>query len=74
MDNLNQELRFQAPRCYAVNALESVAFYKEPLGSPRLITSSVGNDRCTSAALLKQYCKLFLPEHVTLAGVNVAHE
>ena len=71
-DNLLEETRWQSPREYCENMLETVAFYKEPLGNSRHVLPQ-DNDSCSSAELLKQYCSLFTPQRFVLAGVNVDH-
>lgn len=71
-DNLLQEQRWQRPTEYAVDQLESVAFFKEPLGSPRMVPP-FANDKCSSTAMMEQYASLYLPSAVTVVGVNVAH-
>lgn len=71
-DNLLEEMRWQTPREYCEQMLETVAFFKEPLGNPRHV-QPIDNDNCSSDKLLKQYCKYFAPQRVTLAGINVDH-
>lgn len=51
MDNQLKELRWQNPREYCTDAVETVAFFKEPLGSPRMV-STAANGRCDGKALL----------------------
>lgn len=72
IDALLQEQRWQKPRDYVVDQLETVAFFKEPLGNPRLVPA-FANDKCSSEAMLNQYASLYVPSAVTIAGVNVAH-
>lgn len=73
MDNQLQELRWQSPRDYAIDSLETVAFYKEPLGSPRMVPPKA-NDRCSHKALLDHWASLFQPKHIVVAAVNVPHD
>jgi mitochondrial-processing peptidase subunit alpha len=73
MDNLLQEQRWQKPRDYVVDQLETVAFFKEPLGNPRMVPS-YANDKASSTALMNQYASLFVPSNVTVAAVNVNHD
>ncbi|EPY35284.1 mitochondrial processing peptidase [Strigomonas culicis] len=73
MDNQLQEQRWQNPRDYVVDQLETVAFYKEPLGSPRMVPPKA-NDRCGHKALLDQWASLFQPNRIVVAGVNVPHD
>ncbi|CAD2220872.1 mitochondrial processing peptidase [Angomonas deanei] len=73
MDNQLEELRWQQPREYVVDQLETIAFYKEPLGSPRMVPPKV-NDRCNQKALLDQWASLFHPKNITIAAVNVPHD
>lgn len=72
-DNLLDELRWQNPRVYAADQLETVAFYKEPLGMPRMVPENA-NDKVTSEKLLTQWARLFKPKNITIAAVNVKHE
>lgn len=73
MDNQLDEMRWRSPREYAVDQLETVAFYKEPLGSPRMVSHEV-NDRCSHKALLDHWAAHFQPARITIAGVNVPHD
>lgn len=73
MDNQLAEQRWQSPREYCVDQLETVAFYKEPLGSPRMVPPHT-NDRCSHKALLDHWAALFQPRNITIAAVNVPHE
>ncbi|KAK7200170.1 mitochondrial processing peptidase alpha subunit [Novymonas esmeraldas] len=73
MDNQLDETRWQSPRDYAVDQLETVAFYKEPLGAPRMVPR-IANDRCSHKALLDHWAANFLPSRITVAGVNVPHD
>ena len=72
MDNQLEEMRWQNPRQYCVDMLESVGFWKEPLGSPRHVWAS-SNDKANHTALLNQWATYFTPKRVTVAGVNVEH-
>nr|CCC94999.1 putative mitochondrial processing peptidase alpha subunit [Trypanosoma congolense IL3000] len=72
VDNNLKELRWQHPTQYAVQQLETVAFYKEPLGNPRHVPEC-SNGRITSRAMLDQYAKYVTPDRVVIAGVNVEH-
>ncbi|CUG92401.1 mitochondrial processing peptidase alpha subunit, putative [Bodo saltans] len=72
MDNLASEARWQRPREYTVDRLETVAFYKENLGSPRFVLPE-SNDACSSEKLMLQYSKYITPSRVVIAGVNVDH-
>lgn len=73
MDNQLEEMRWENPRTFVVDALETVAFYKEPLGSPRMVPKHA-NDRCGHKALLEQWAALFQPKSITIAAVNVPHD
>jgi processing peptidase subunit alpha len=73
MDNLREELRWQQPREYAVNQLETVAFFREPLGNPRYVAPEF-NGAATHAALLQQWATFAHPSRVVIAGVNVEHD
>jgi mitochondrial-processing peptidase subunit alpha len=73
MDNQLEEMRWQTPREYAVDQLETVAFYKEPLGAPRMVPK-IANDRCSHKALLDHWAANFLPSRIVIAGVNVPHD
>lgn len=72
-DSERNEMRWTQPRTYAINELEGVAYYREPLGNPRLI-DPILNDKVTSDVLLDKYVTYFNPNRVTIVGVNVAHE
>lgn len=73
MDNQLEEMRWQNPREYAVDQLETLAFYKEPLGSPRMVPPAA-NDRCNQTALLEHWARYFKPQNIIIAGVNVPHD
>jgi processing peptidase subunit alpha len=73
LDNELEEQRWQQPRQYAVDQLETVAFLKEPLGMPRRVPD-FANDKCSSEKLLAQWSRLCKPKNVTIAGVNVKHD
>lgn len=72
MDNQLEEKRWQNPREYCEEMLETVAFFKEPLGNPRSVQPQ-DNDNCSSAQLLKQYCRYFAPQRMTISAINVDH-
>ncbi|XQJ26694.1 mitochondrial processing peptidase alpha subunit, putative [Leishmania guyanensis] len=73
MDNQLEEMRWQNPRDYAVDQLETVAFYKEPLGAPRMVPR-IANDRCNHKVLLDHWAANFQPNRIVVAGVNVPHD
>lgn len=73
MDNQREELRWQNPREYCVDALETVAFFKEPLGSPRMVPPEA-NDRCGQKELVAHWAAHFHPSNVTVAAVNIPHD
>ncbi|KPI89540.1 putative mitochondrial processing peptidase alpha subunit [Leptomonas seymouri] len=73
MDNQLEEMRWQNPREYVVDQLETVAFYKEPLGAPRMVPK-IANDRCSHKALLDHWSAHFQPSRIVIAGVNVPHD
>lgn len=73
MDNQRSEQRWQVPREYSVDQLETVAFFKEPLGSPRHVPA-YSNDKASSVALMDHYASLITPANVTIAAVNINHE
>lgn len=73
MDNQLSEHRWQNPREYVLDQLETVAFFKEPLGNPRMVPATV-NDKCTSELMLEQYSALYVPSNITVAAVNVKHQ
>jgi processing peptidase subunit alpha len=72
MDTLLEEQRWQRPREYVVDQLETHAFFKEPLGNPRLVPPTL-NDNCTSQSLIDHWARLFVPSNVIVAGVNVSN-
>lgn len=62
-----------SPSRYAIQQLETVAFFKNRLGSP----SHVPRDRVslvTAAELQQHYNRYVVPSRVVIAGVNVVHE
>ncbi|KAG5502371.1 hypothetical protein JIQ42_05248 [Leishmania sp. Namibia] len=73
MDNQLEEMRWQHPRDYAIDQLETVAFYKEPLGASRMVPR-IANDRCGHRALLDHWAANFQPSRIVVAGVNVSHD
>lgn len=72
IDNQVEELRWQYPAEYAKQMLETVAFYREPLGNPRFVPA-LSNGAITSSVLLDQYSRYVVPSRVVVAGVNVDH-
>ncbi|EPY27820.1 mitochondrial processing peptidase [Strigomonas culicis] len=72
IDNQLKELRWQAPAAYAVQQLETVAFYREPLGNPRFVPE-LNNGNISSKVLLDQYSRYIVPSRIVIAGVNVEH-
>ncbi|KPI88662.1 mitochondrial processing peptidase alpha subunit putative metallo-peptidase Clan ME Family M16 [Leptomonas seymouri] len=72
IDNQVEELRWQYPAEYAKQMLETVAFYREPLGNPRFV-QAINNSAITSSVLLDQYSRYVVPSRVVVAGVNVDH-
>lgn len=72
IDNNLKELRWQHPARYAIERVETVAFYKEPLGNPRHVPEN-NNGNITSKVLLDQYAQYVTPDRVVIAGVNVDH-
>jgi len=70
MDNILEEHRWQNPREYAVDKLETVAFYREPLGAFRYVLPEF-NDEVGHKALLDHWASLVVPQNIILAGVNV---
>lgn len=73
LDAVNEETRWSQPRTYCVNELETVAFYKEPLGNPRMVPPET-NDKCNTEALLAKYCTFMTPGRVTISAINVPHQ
>lgn len=73
MDAAYEELRWKDPREFCALQLENIAFFKEPLGSPRFV-SQHANDYASHEALLTQYSEHFLPANVTIAAVNVEQD
>ncbi|KAG5483474.1 hypothetical protein CUR178_07795 [Leishmania enriettii] len=72
IDNQVEELRWQHPAEYAKQMLETVAFYREPLGNPRFVPA-ISNSSISSSVLLEQYSRYVVPSRVVIAGVNVDH-
>ncbi|KAG5484047.1 hypothetical protein LSCM1_05901 [Leishmania martiniquensis] len=72
IDNQVEELRWQCPAEYAKQMLETVAFYREPLGNPRFVPAA-SNSAISSSVLLEQYSHYVVPSRVVIAGVNVDH-
>jgi len=73
LDAQNEESRWKTPRDYVVDQLETVAFYKEPLGNPRMVPPET-NDRCTTVELLNKYATYMTPQRAVVVGVNVDHQ
>lgn len=73
MDTAHAEKRFQQPREYCIDNLETVAFNREPLGNPRDVTP-VMNDKADAASVLDQWAKFCKPSRMVVAGVNVDHD
>lgn len=73
MDNLLEEQRWQNPREYCVDQLETMAYYKEPLGNPRHVWANA-NDKASHTALLDHWSTYFAPNRITISAVNVNHD
>eukprot|EP00743_Colponemidia_sp_Colp-15_P017030 GILK01020936.1.p1 GENE.GILK01020936.1~~GILK01020936.1.p1 ORF type:complete len:411 (+),score=51.77 GILK01020936.1:102-1235(+) len=73
MDALLEEQRWQQPRDYCVDQLETIAFHKETLGNPRRVPVTA-NDACSSKRLLDHWAKHATPDRVIISGVNVDHQ
>ena len=73
MDNQLEEQRWQQPREYCVDQLETLAFHKEPLGNPRRVPPTA-NDACNHKRLLDHWAKHATPDRVVIAAVNVNHQ
>lgn len=73
IDNQVKELKWLYPAEYAKQMLETVAFYREPLGSPRFVPEN-NNGNITSQVLLDHYSRYVLPSRTVIAGVNVDHD
>lgn len=72
MDAIREESRWQTPREYTVDQLETIAFFKEPLGNPRLVPP-LANDVCTQEKLVDQWASLCVPSRVIIAASNISH-
>ena len=72
LDNQFEELRWQRPRDFVKERVETVAFFREPLGNSRSVLPS-NNDALSTDKLLDQYCKYVVPSRVLLVGVNIEH-
>jgi processing peptidase subunit alpha len=72
LDNQYEELRWQRPRDFVKERVESVAFFREPLGSSRSVLPT-NNDALSTEKLLDQYSKYVVPSRMVLAGVNIPH-
>ncbi|CCW61862.1 unnamed protein product [Phytomonas sp. EM1] len=68
-----KELRWQRPTEYAKLALERVAFYLEPLGSPRYVPVE-NAPNLTFQVLREHYDRYTAPPRIIIAGVNVDHD
>lgn len=73
IDSQLKEMRWQYPAQYAQQMLETVAFYREPLGNPRFVPED-NNSNISSKVLLDQYSKYVIPSRVVIAGVNLSHD
>eukprot|EP00744_Colponema_vietnamica_P003958 GILI01005991.1.p1 GENE.GILI01005991.1~~GILI01005991.1.p1 ORF type:complete len:472 (+),score=172.46 GILI01005991.1:64-1479(+) len=73
MDAQLEEQRWQQPRDYCVDQLETIAFHKETLGNPRRVPVTA-NDACSSKRLLDHWAKHATPDRVIISGVNVDHQ
>lgn len=73
LDARREESRWQNPREYAVDELETVAFFKEPLGNPRSLPPAM-NGKANTVNLLEKFASFITPERVTIVGINVPHQ
>jgi len=73
MDAISEEQRWQQPRDHCIENLEQLAFYREPLGNPRLVPA-YANDDISSAVLQQQWANTFQPSRIVIAGINVNHD
>lgn len=73
LDAQREETRWNHPREYSIDELETVAFYKEPLGNPRMVPVST-NDKCNQAKLIEKFATFMTPQRITVVGVNVPHQ
>lgn len=73
MDNILEERRWQEPRDYAIDQLETVAFHREALGNPRYVAPEF-NGASGHANLVEQWSTLCVPSRVVIAAVNVDHD
>lgn len=64
--------RVHAPATYAINQLETVAFFKHRLGSPSFMPEYAVAGLNT-AAVESQYNRYIIPSRIVIAGVNVSH-
>jgi len=72
-DNLLEEKRWCRPRDYAIDQLETVAYWKNPLGAHRMVPV-YANDLCNHKAMVEQWATVCVPKNVIVAGVNVDHD
>eukprot|EP00672_Neobodo_designis_P022431 CAMPEP_0174849746 /NCGR_PEP_ID=MMETSP1114-20130205/17188_1 /TAXON_ID=312471 /ORGANISM="Neobodo designis, Strain CCAP 1951/1" /LENGTH=480 /DNA_ID=CAMNT_0016084141 /DNA_START=34 /DNA_END=1476 /DNA_ORIENTATION=- len=72
-DNLLEEMRWNDPRTYCVDQVETVAYFREPLGNPRHVAPEM-NAAASHAALIQQWAALCSPSRVVIAGVNIDHD
>ena len=73
MDNQLEEQRWQNPREYTTDMVETLAYYKEALGSPRHV-SIKANDYASVPRILEFWAKHCTPNRVVIAGVNIDHQ
>ncbi|CCW66803.1 unnamed protein product [Phytomonas sp. Hart1] len=72
-DTRLNELRWKQPTEYAKLLLETVAYYLEPLGSPRFVP--VENSPYITSAVLQEHHSLYaVSSRTIIAGVNVDHD
>jgi len=72
-DNQLEEHKFKEMHDHVVDGLEETAFFKEPLGNPRMMPV-VANEKANAKTLIDQWASHFIPNRMVLAGVNVDHE
>lgn len=73
MDNQLEEQRWLNPREYTTDMVETLAFYKENLGSPRHVPAKA-NDYSSVARVLEFWAKHCTPNRVVISGVNIEHQ
>lgn len=64
--------RLMHPACYAINQLETVAFFKHRLGASSFVPECAVPG-LNAAALETQYNRYVIPSRIVIAGVNVSH-